>query len=159
VIAAPANANPDRRQDLLQETHLALWRSFEHFAQRRSLRTGVYRVAHNVAASHVVGIFDCASNSMTSDSAAVRSRSQNGAVRSHTSALRISLHGNLRKAHGLEKCVSLAASWKPILPDSGKCCVLVEQGVEPSIPPRHAHCRSVACRTQEAFARAGASSS
>jgi len=47
-------ASPDRRQDLLQEIHLALWRSFEHFAQRCSLRTWVYQVAHNVAASHVV---------------------------------------------------------------------------------------------------------
>ena len=53
-LARVYEANPDRRQDLLQEIHLALWRSFEHFAQRCSLRTWVYRVAHNVAASHVV---------------------------------------------------------------------------------------------------------
>lgn len=53
-LARAYEANPDRRQDLLQEIHLALWRSFEHFAERCSLRTWVYRVAHNVAASHVV---------------------------------------------------------------------------------------------------------
>lgn len=53
-VARAYEANPDRRQDLLQEIHLALWRSFEHFAQRCSLRTWVYQVAHNVAASHVV---------------------------------------------------------------------------------------------------------
>ena len=53
-VARAYEANPDRRQDLLQEINLALWRSFEHFAQRCSLRTWVYRVAHNVAASHVV---------------------------------------------------------------------------------------------------------
>ena len=53
-LARAYEANPDRRQDLLQEIHLALWRSFEHFAERCSLRTWVYQVAHNVAASHVV---------------------------------------------------------------------------------------------------------
>jgi len=53
-VARSYEANLDRRQDLLQEIHLALWRSFEQFAQRCSLRTWVYRVAHNVAASHVV---------------------------------------------------------------------------------------------------------
>ena len=53
-LARAYEADPDKRQDLLQEIHLALWRSFEHFAQRCSLRTWVYQVAHNVAASHVV---------------------------------------------------------------------------------------------------------
>ena len=53
-VARAYEANPDRRQDLLQEIHMALWRSLEHFAQRCSLRTWTYRVAHNVAASHVV---------------------------------------------------------------------------------------------------------
>ncbi len=43
----------DRRRDLLQEIHLALWRSFENFDARCSLRTWIYRVAHNVAISRV----------------------------------------------------------------------------------------------------------
>jgi len=47
-------SNPDRRRDLLQEIHLALWRSFESFDERCSLRTWIYRVAHNVATSHIV---------------------------------------------------------------------------------------------------------
>jgi len=46
--------DPDRRRDLLQEIHLALWRSFERFEERCSLRTWVYRVAHNIATSHVI---------------------------------------------------------------------------------------------------------
>lgn len=46
--------DPDRRRDLLQEIHLALWQSFVHFDRRCSLRTWVYRVAHNVATSHVI---------------------------------------------------------------------------------------------------------
>jgi len=45
--------NPDRQRDLLQEIHLALWRSFEHFDARCSLRTWIYRVAHNVAISRI----------------------------------------------------------------------------------------------------------
>lgn len=52
-LARAYQADPESRQDLLQEIHLALWRSFEGFDGRCSLRTWVYRVAHNAAASHV----------------------------------------------------------------------------------------------------------
>lgn len=44
----------DKRRDLLQEIHLALWRSFEQFEGRCSVRTWMYRVAHNTAASYVM---------------------------------------------------------------------------------------------------------
>lgn len=52
-LARATEANPERRRDLLQDMHVELWRSFAHFDQRCSVRTWVYRVAHNVAASHV----------------------------------------------------------------------------------------------------------
>ena len=42
------------QQDLQQEIHLAIWRSLPAFAGRCSLRTWVYRVAHNVAATHLL---------------------------------------------------------------------------------------------------------
>ena len=42
------------QQDLLQEIHIALWRSLSAFGGRCSVRTWVYRVAHNVAATHVI---------------------------------------------------------------------------------------------------------
>lgn len=41
----------DRQSDLLQEIHVALWRSLAGFDGRCSLRTWVYRVAHNQAIS------------------------------------------------------------------------------------------------------------
>ena len=44
----------DKRRDLLQEIHLALWRSFEKYEARCSVRTWVYRIAHNIATSHVI---------------------------------------------------------------------------------------------------------
>ncbi len=47
-------ANPDRRRDLLQEIHIQLWLSLSRFDGRSSLLTWVYRVAHNVAATHVL---------------------------------------------------------------------------------------------------------
>ncbi len=47
-------ADPERRRDLLQDIHLELWRSLELFDGRCALRTWTYRVAHNVAASHIV---------------------------------------------------------------------------------------------------------
>jgi len=53
-LAGAYEADPDRRRDLLQEIHLALWRSFAGFNGLCSLRTWVYRVAHNAAASHVL---------------------------------------------------------------------------------------------------------
>lgn len=52
-LARAYEADPDHRRDLLQEIHIALWRSFTGFDHRCSLRTWVYRVAHNVGASHV----------------------------------------------------------------------------------------------------------
>jgi RNA polymerase sigma-70 factor (ECF subfamily) len=53
-LARAYEADPEARRDLLQDVHLALWRSFEKFDERCSLRTWIYRVAHNVATSHVV---------------------------------------------------------------------------------------------------------
>jgi RNA polymerase sigma-70 factor, ECF subfamily len=53
-LARSYEADPDRRQDLLQEIHFALWRSFASYDGRCSVRTWTYRVAHNVAASHVL---------------------------------------------------------------------------------------------------------
>lgn len=53
-LARAYEADPDKRRDLTQEIHIALWRSFAGFDGRCSLRTWVYRVAHNAATSHVV---------------------------------------------------------------------------------------------------------
>ena len=46
--------DPEKRRDLIQDIHLALWRSLEAFDRRCSLRTWVYRVAHNAAATYVI---------------------------------------------------------------------------------------------------------
>jgi RNA polymerase sigma-70 factor (ECF subfamily) len=53
-LARSYELDPEKRRDLLQEIHLAVWRSFAAFAAQCSLRTWVYRVAHNVATSHVI---------------------------------------------------------------------------------------------------------
>ena len=53
-LARAYELDPEKRRDLLQEIHFALWRSFSGFAAQCSLRTWVYRVAHNVAASHLL---------------------------------------------------------------------------------------------------------
>src|SRR3954462_10024480 len=53
-LARAYESDTDRRRDLLQEIHLALWRSLEKYEARCSLRTWVYRVAHNTAASYVI---------------------------------------------------------------------------------------------------------
>ena len=53
-IARGYEMDPEKRRDLNQEIHFQLWRSFASFDARCSLRTWVYRVAHHVAASHVL---------------------------------------------------------------------------------------------------------
>ncbi len=53
-LARGYEADPERRRDLLQEIHIELWRSLRLFDGRCSLKTWVYRVAHNVAASHIL---------------------------------------------------------------------------------------------------------
>ncbi len=53
-LARAYELDSEARRDLLQEVHLQLWRSFASFDQRCSLRTWVYRVAHNVATGHVI---------------------------------------------------------------------------------------------------------
>jgi len=53
-LARAYEADAEIRRDLLQEIHIGLWRSFESFEGRCSERTWIYRVAHNVAASHVL---------------------------------------------------------------------------------------------------------
>jgi RNA polymerase sigma-70 factor (ECF subfamily) len=51
-LARGYERNADRQMDLLQDIHFAIWRSLEGYEGRASLRTFVYRVAHNTAIHH-----------------------------------------------------------------------------------------------------------
>ena len=53
-IARSSELDRHKQEDLLQDIHLALWRSLEHFDGDCALGTWVYRVAHNTVASHVL---------------------------------------------------------------------------------------------------------
>ena len=53
-LAGGYERDPDARRDLVQEIHVALWRSLARYDGRCSLRTWVYRVAHNTAITRVV---------------------------------------------------------------------------------------------------------
>ena len=46
-------ADAEKRHDLRQDIHFQLWRSFEVFDGRCSLKTWTFRVAHNTAVSYV----------------------------------------------------------------------------------------------------------
>jgi RNA polymerase sigma-70 factor (ECF subfamily) len=52
-LAAVYELDRGLQQDLLQDIHVALWRSFATFKNQCSLRTWVYRVAHNAASGFV----------------------------------------------------------------------------------------------------------
>jgi RNA polymerase sigma-70 factor (ECF subfamily) len=53
-LAVAYEADPEKRRDLIQDIHFQLWRSFQIYDGRCSLRTWTYRVAHHVAASHII---------------------------------------------------------------------------------------------------------
>jgi RNA polymerase sigma-70 factor (ECF subfamily) len=53
-LAGAYEADREKRRDLSQDIHFQLWRSFQQYDARCSLRTWTYRVAHHVAASHVI---------------------------------------------------------------------------------------------------------
>jgi RNA polymerase sigma-70 factor (ECF subfamily) len=53
-LARAYEADADRRYDLLQEIHIALWRSLRTFDARCSLRTWFYRIAHITATRHAI---------------------------------------------------------------------------------------------------------
>ncbi len=52
-LAASYESAPEFREDLLQEIRLALWKALQSFRGDCSMRTFVYRVAHNRALTHV----------------------------------------------------------------------------------------------------------
>jgi RNA polymerase sigma-70 factor (ECF subfamily) len=52
-LAYAYERDPDKRKDLVQDIHFELWKSFKIFDGRSSIRTWVYRVAHNTGASHI----------------------------------------------------------------------------------------------------------
>ena len=52
-LAASYEAIPQAREDLLQDIRVALWVALPRFRAEASLRTFVYRIAHNRALTHV----------------------------------------------------------------------------------------------------------
>ena len=53
-LARAYEFDADERRDLVQDIHVALWRSFRSFDGRCSVGTWTWRVAHNVAVSHAL---------------------------------------------------------------------------------------------------------
>jgi len=53
-LAYAYERDADKRKDLVQDIHFELWRSFKIFDGRSSVRTWVYRIAHNTGASHIL---------------------------------------------------------------------------------------------------------
>lgn len=52
-LARGYEADADLARDLVQDIHAALWRSFAYFEGQCSVKSWVYRIAHNVGVSHV----------------------------------------------------------------------------------------------------------
>jgi RNA polymerase sigma-70 factor (ECF subfamily) len=52
-LASSYESSAHAREDLLQEIRLALWKALPTFRNESSMRTFVYRIAHNRALTHV----------------------------------------------------------------------------------------------------------
>lgn len=52
-LARVNEADAEHRRDLLQDMHLALWRSLPNFRGECAMSTWVYRVAHNACVDHI----------------------------------------------------------------------------------------------------------
>lgn len=52
-VAATYCAHTEDRRDLIQEIHTQMWRSFSRYDAKRPFATWAYRIALNVAISHV----------------------------------------------------------------------------------------------------------
>ncbi|MDN3645440.1 sigma-70 family RNA polymerase sigma factor [Pontixanthobacter aestiaquae] len=52
-LARAMERDKEKARELEQDIHCELWRSFARFDGKCALSTWVYRVAHNVAASHI----------------------------------------------------------------------------------------------------------
>jgi len=53
-LARAYERHPETTRDLVQEIHIAIWLSLARFEGRCSLRTWVYRIAHNTATSKII---------------------------------------------------------------------------------------------------------
>ncbi len=53
-LARGYKADAELRRDLVQDIHAALWRSYGYFEGQCAERSWVYRIAHNVAVSHLI---------------------------------------------------------------------------------------------------------
>ena len=108
-LARGYEADPDRRRDLLQEIHLALWQSLAGFDARCSLRTWLYRVAHNVATSHVIREHRLNSRTMVGIEALETLPAKND-ERDRDS----SRESNIDRRHALAKLLLLIHQLKPL---------------------------------------------
>jgi RNA polymerase sigma-70 factor (ECF subfamily) len=110
-VAYAYEADPDLRRDLSQEIHLALWRSFGKFHGRCSLRTWVYRIAHNVATSHVVRQTRSKKNGpafLTLEDAEVQASRENVEISADRSQALARLFGLIQRLDPLDRQVILA---------------------------------------------------
>jgi RNA polymerase sigma-70 factor (ECF subfamily) len=101
-----------RQQDLAQDILLAIWRALPSFEERASLRTWVFRVAHNVAVTHVVrGKRDRLARSVPIDDAAV-------------------VRDAAREAEGRDAVDRLAALVRALRPADAQIILLYLEGLE-----------------------------
>ncbi len=101
-LARSYELDPDRQRDLLQEVHLALWRSFASFERTCSLRTWVYRVAHNVGATHILR------------QRRTRARGLVGLDEVESTLASADAESRVERAHALERVFALIHRLKPL---------------------------------------------
>ena len=64
-LASAYEADPAGREDLVQEICLAIWTALPRFRGDSSLRTFVFRIAHNQAIKHIARAASCRGEDLT----------------------------------------------------------------------------------------------
>lgn len=100
-LARGYEADAEKRRDLRQEIHFQLWKSFEVFDERCSLKTWSYRVAHNTAVSYVQR--ECRKNAGLVSLEEIEREARGGAA-----------EPNIDQRRALERLMELILKLKPL---------------------------------------------
>lgn len=114
-LARGYEADQGRQQELVQEILVAVWRALPAFEARASMRTWLFRIAHNVAVSHLVKRGrDRLAGSVPIDDEAHRALAGNA----------------VREAEGRDSMQRLAAQIRALRPADAQLIVLYLEGLQ-----------------------------
>jgi len=114
-LARGYEADAQRQQELVQDILFAIWSALSRFEGRASVRTWVYRIAHNVAVSHVLK---------------ARREALSRAVPIEDERVASLVRDAAREAEGRDAVQKLAALVRALRPADGQIVLLYLEGLD-----------------------------